>query len=252
MAVPNAHNTLVVIPARMAATRLPGKPLADICGLPMIVHVLRRAEAAGVGRVVVACGDSEIAMAVEAAGGHAVMTDPNLASGSDRVQAAASTLDPDGSYEIVINLQGDLPTVDPEALRASLLPLHNPQVDIATPVARIRDREEEESDAVVKAIARFEHGARTARAEDFVRELPPDAEGPHLHHIGIYAFRRPALDRFVRLPVSASEVQRRLEQLRALDNGMRIDVALVDTAPFGVDTPADLERARGVIASRRA
>ncbi|WP_137390890.1 3-deoxy-manno-octulosonate cytidylyltransferase [Rhodoligotrophos defluvii] len=252
MTAVHPENTLVVIPTRMGATRLPGKPLADICGLPMIVHVMRRAEAANVGRVVVASADPEISEVVTAAGGEAVATDPSLASGSDRVHAAAAAIDPEGRHHVVVNLQGDLPTVDPEAVRAALRPLDNPDVDIGTPVAPIWGEDEEASESVVKAIARFEPGARTARAHDFVRVLPEGVAGPHYHHIGIYAFRRPALDRFVRLPVAALETERRLEQLRALGAGMRIDVALVDSAPFGVDTPADLERARSVIAALRA
>ncbi|WP_342644007.1 3-deoxy-manno-octulosonate cytidylyltransferase [Rhodoligotrophos ferricapiens] len=251
MALPSIENTLVVIPARMASTRLPGKPLADICGEPMIVHVLRRAQAAAVGRVIVACAEPEIRDTVIAAGGEAILTDPALASGSDRVHAAVAAIDPEESHQIVVNLQGDLPAVDPEDLRAALLPLQTPGVDIATLVAPTRSREEESSESVVKAIANFLPGARTARAIDFVRTLPSGAKGPHYHHIGIYAFRRGALDRFVSLPVSRLEADRRLEQMRALEAGMRIDVALVDSAPFGVDTPADLERARRMAAALR-
>jgi 3-deoxy-manno-octulosonate cytidylyltransferase (CMP-KDO synthetase) len=252
MALPSSGNTLVVIPARMASTRLPGKPLADICGTPMIVHVLHRAQEAALGPVIVACADEEIARAVEAAGGHAVMTDPDLPSGSDRVFAALRIADPEGRIDYVVNLQGDLPTVAPEIIRAAIRPLADPAVDIGTPVAFTCSVEEEDSESVVKAVADLPSGATTARATGFVRRMPAGAPPPYLHHIGIYAYRREALERFVSLPESPSEREHRLEQLRALDAGMRIDVALVDSSPFGVDTPADLERARSVIAATRA
>jgi 3-deoxy-manno-octulosonate cytidylyltransferase (CMP-KDO synthetase) len=251
MALPSAGNTLVIIPARMASTRLPGKPLADICGLPMIVHVLHRAQEAGLGSVVVACAEAEIAAVVEAAGGRAVLTDPDLPSGSDRVFAALEIADPERHIEYVVNLQGDLPTVSPEILRAAIKPLSDPAVDIGTAVAFTRSAEEEESESVVKAIADLPEGAVSARATGFLRRVPAATKRPSLHHIGIYAYRREALERFVRLPESASEREHRLEQLRALDAGMRIDVALVDSSPFGVDTPADLERARSVISATR-
>lgn len=218
----------------------------------MIVHVLHRAQEAGLGPVIIACAETEICAAVEAAGGRAILTDPALPSGSDRVFAALQAADPDGHIEYVVNLQGDLPTVSPEALRAAISPLADPAVDIGTPVAFTRTREEEESESVVKVIADLPEGAMSARATDFVRHMPAGSTPPYLHHIGIYAYRREALERFVSLPESPSERAHRLEQLRALDAGMRIDVALVDSSPFGVDTPADLERARAVIAAARS
>ena len=252
MALPSAGNTLVVIPARMASTRLPGKPLADICGIPMIVHVLHRAQEADLGPVIVACAEQEISTVVEKAGGRAILTDPALPSGSDRVFAALTAADPEGHVEYVVNLQGDLPTVDPETLRAAIRPLADPAVDIGTAVAFTTSKEEEESESVVKAVADLGDGRTSARATNFVRRMPEGSTPPFLHHIGIYAYRRAALARFVSLPESPSEREHRLEQLRALDDGMRIDVALVDSSPFGVDTPADLERARRVIAATRA
>ncbi len=250
MDAPGLENTLAIIPARMASTRLPGKPLADIAGEAMIVHVWRRAMEAGIGRVVVAAAEPEIADAVRAAGGEAVLTAPDLASGSDRVHAAVAGLDPDGRFAYVVNIQGDLPTIAPETIRACLAPLADPANDIATPVSLITDEAEIGNPNVVKAIARFAHGETVARARDFRRQIEAGDRGPHYHHIGIYAYRRAALDRFVSLPESPREKAARLEQLRALDAGMTIAVALVDTVPFGVDTPADLERARMLLAAR--
>jgi 3-deoxy-manno-octulosonate cytidylyltransferase (CMP-KDO synthetase) len=237
-------STVIIIPARLAATRLPGKPLADIGGLPMIVHVLRRAEAAGIGRVAVACGDQDIADAVTTAGGHAIMTDPALPSGSDRVWAALQALDPDAEHETVVNLQGDLPTLPSEFLRAVLAPLKDAAVDIATLVAPIASPEEAAAPSVVKAVCAFAPGQQTAPALYFSRAAIPAGEGPLWHHIGIYAYRRAALKRFVSLPPSPLELREKLEQLRALEAGMRVAVARVDHAPFGVDTPEDLARAR--------
>jgi 3-deoxy-manno-octulosonate cytidylyltransferase (CMP-KDO synthetase) len=242
---------LIVIPSRMGATRLPGKPLADIHGAPMIVHVWRRAVAAEAGPVVVACAERAIAEAVERAGGQAVLTEPGLPSGSDRVHAAAAILDPERRHEIVVNVQGDLPTLDPATLRAALEPLAEPSVDIATAAAAIREAWERDSDAAVKIAAAFAPGARIARALYFSRNLIPSGPGPHYHHIGLYAFRRAALERFVTLPPTGIEIRERLEQLRALEAGMRIDVALVDSVPMGVDTPDDLERARALLAPAR-
>ena len=238
---------IIVIPARMAATRLPGKPLADIAGKPMIVHVLERAGEAALGPVLVACGDREIARAVETAGGRAVMTDPDLASGSDRVLAALESVDPDGAHDVVINLQGDLPTIAPTAIAAVLEPLADPAVDIATLVAPIGDPAERDDPNVVKAALDF-GDQRTARALYFSRATVPAGEGPLYHHIGIYAFRRAALARFVALPPSGLEKRERLEQLRALEAGMRIDAALIDDVPLGVDTEADLAKARKMLA----
>jgi 3-deoxy-manno-octulosonate cytidylyltransferase (CMP-KDO synthetase) len=237
-------NPVVIIPARLSATRLPGKPLADIAGLPMIVHVLRRAEAAGIGPVVVACGDQEIADAVSAAGGRAVMTDPALPSGSDRVWAALQTFDSACAHDVVVNLQGDLPTLPPDFLRAVLAPLQDERVDIATLVAPVTTAQEAALPSVVKAVCAFAPGAAVAPALYFSREAVPAGDGPLWHHVGIYAYRRAALARFVALPPSALELREKLEQLRALEAGMRVTVARVGHAPFGVDTPDDLQRAR--------
>ena len=231
----------------MAASRLPGKPLADIHGRPMLLHVLDRALAANVGRVVVACAESEIADAARAAGAEAVVTDPALPSGSDRVHAAVTALDPERRHDVVVNLQGDLPTIPPGHLRAVLTPLADPAVDIATIVAPILSAEESAADSVVKAACLFADGAAVAAALYFSRAPVPSGDGPRWHHIGVYAFRRAALDRFVALPPSALELRERLEQLRALEAGMRIACARVDSAPFGVDTPADLARARAML-----
>ncbi len=238
----------ILIPARMAATRLPGKPLADIGGIPMIVHVLRRAEAAGIGRVAVATDTPEIAAAVTACGGVAVMTRADHASGSDRVFEALGALDAGGQASIVINLQGDFPTIQPEQIRAVLTPLADPEVEIATLAAEIRTEEESANPNVVKVIGSPVSSTRL-RALYFTRATAPYGEGPRYHHIGLYAYRRPALERFVRLPPSPLEQREKLEQLRALEAGMRIDVAIVDTAPRGVDTPADLDAARRLLTS---
>lgn len=241
------RNPVVVIPARLAAIRFPDKPLADLLGEPMIVHVWRRAVAADVGPVVVACGDAAIADAIRAAGGNAVMTDPNLASGSDRVHQAVERIDPDGAHDAVINVQGDLPTVEPEIIAAALAPLAEPGVDIATLAAVITEPRERTDPNVVKAVLALAPGATTGRALYFSRAAVPSGEGTLYHHIGLYAFRRTALARFVALPESTLERRERLEQLRALEAGMRIDAALVDTVPLGVDTPADLARARSIL-----
>ncbi|MEK9661652.1 MAG: 3-deoxy-manno-octulosonate cytidylyltransferase [Alphaproteobacteria bacterium] len=241
-------NPIVVIPARMASTRLPGKPLADIAGLPMIVQCLRRAEEAAVGPVIVACAETEIADAVAAVGGQAVLTDPDLPSGSDRVDAALRQADPGGTFDAVINLQGDLPTLDPETVRVAWRVLADPAVDIATLAAEIRVEAERTNPNVVKAVIALANGAASGRALYFSRATVPTGEGPLFHHIGLYAYRREALSQFVALPASPLEKREKLEQLRALEVGMRIDVALVDTVPLGVDTPADLERARALLA----
>ena len=243
---------LIVIPSRMAATRLPGKPLADIHGTPLIVHVWRRAIEAQAGPVVVACADREIADAIGRAGGKAVLTRADHPAGSDRVHEAAMLLDPGRRYDVVLNLQGDLPTLAPEAIRAALAPLVDPAVDVGTLAAPMRADWERESPAAVKIAASFAPGAGVARALYFSRSLIPSGAGPHYHHIGIYAFRRAALDRFVSLPPSLLELREKLEQLRALEAGMRIDVALVDAVPMGVDTPEDLERARALLAPNQS
>ena len=239
--------TLVLIPARMAATRLPGKPLLDIAGLPMIVHVLRRAEAAALGRVAVATDAPEIAAAVTSHGGEAVMTRANHLSGSDRIYEALGKLDPRGEAEIVINLQGDFPTILPENIRDVLAPLADLAVDIATLAAEIHTEEESDNPNVVKMVG-SPLGERRLRALYFTRARAPWGDGPRYHHVGLYAYRRAALERFVALPPSALELQEKLEQLRAMEAGMRIDAAIVDTVPRGVDTPADLETARQILA----
>ncbi len=239
---------IVVIPARLAATRLPGKPLLAIGGVPMIVQVWRRAVEAAVGPVLVAAAEPEIAEAVTAAGGTAVLTDPGLPSGSDRVHQAVERADPAGRHDAVINLQGDLPTVAPEVIRAALAPLADPAVDIGT-VAAVIVREAERGDPnVVKAVVEPDPvRPDLGRALYFTRATAPAGDGPLLHHIGIYAYRRAALARFVTLPPAMLERRERLEQLRALAHGLRIGVATVDTVPLGVDTPDDLKRARALL-----
>jgi 3-deoxy-manno-octulosonate cytidylyltransferase (CMP-KDO synthetase) len=239
--------TLVLIPARMAATRLPGKPLLDIAGLPMIVHVLRRAEAAGIGRVAVATDTPDIAAAVTSHGGQAVMTRADHPSGSDRIYEALCKLDPSREAEFVVNLQGDFPTIHPENIASVLGPLADPAVDIATLAAEIHTEEEATNPNVVKAVGSPVSATRL-RALYFTRATAPWGDGPRYHHIGLYAYRRAALERFVSLPPSALERQEKLEQLRALEAGMRIDVTIVDSVPRGVDTPADLETARQILA----
>ena len=238
--------TLVLIPARMAATRLPGKPLLDIAGLPMVVQVLRRAQAAEIGRVAVATDTPEIAAAVTAHGGEVVMTRSDHPSGSDRIFEALQTLDPERKIETVINLQGDFPTIRPEQIGAVLGPLADPAVDIATLAAQIHTEEEATNPNVVKVIGSPLAPDRL-RALYFTRATAPWGDGPRYHHIGLYGYRRAALERFVALPPSPLEVREKLEQLRALEAGMRIDVGIVDTVPRGVDTPADLETARRVL-----
>lgn len=240
--------TLVVIPARMQATRLPGKPLSDIHGQPMIVHVWRRAMAAGVGRVVVATDTGEIAAAVRRAGGEAVMTRDDHASGSDRVFEAVTQVDPRAEFEVILNLQGDLPTLEAGPIRQCLAPLADAGPDIATLAAEITDAEERTNPNVVKVVGTPAGTPGRLRALYFTRATAPHGEGPLYHHIGIYAYRRPALERFVALAPSPLERREKLEQLRALEDGMRIDVAIVDTVPLGVDTPEHLERARRLLA----
>jgi 3-deoxy-manno-octulosonate cytidylyltransferase (CMP-KDO synthetase) len=238
---------IILIPARMASTRLPGKPLADICGLPMIVHVLNRALAAGLGPVAVACAEAEIAGAVTKAGGTAILTDPDLPSGSDRIFAALQSLDPAGQYDTIINLQGDLPTIPPDFLAAVLAPLANPGFDIATLVAPITSEAEAEAASVVKCACAFTGDEAIAPALYFSRNRIPSGQGPLWHHIGIYAYRRAALARFVALPEAPLEQREKLEQLRALEAGLRIGAARVAFAPFGVDTAADLAHARRIL-----
>jgi len=237
---------IILIPARLGSTRLPGKVLADIAGLPMIVHVLRRAQEAELGPVAVACGEAEVAEAVERAGGIAVLTDADLPSGSDRIHAALQSLDPAGRHDVVINLQGDLPAIDPSYLAKVLRPLEL-GYDIGTLVAPVVSAEEALSPSVVKCVCAFPEGVEVAPALYFSRNAVPGGEGPLWHHIGIYAYRREALGQFVSLPPSALEQREKLEQLRALEAGMRIGAVRVPGAPFGVDTPADLEHARRLL-----
>jgi 3-deoxy-manno-octulosonate cytidylyltransferase (CMP-KDO synthetase) len=245
------RNPIVVIPSRLAATRLPNKPLADIHGEPMIVHVWRRAVEAGVGAVLVACGDRAIADAVEAAGGRAVMTRADHATGSDRIHEAIERVDPDRRHDAVINIQGDMPTIAADAIRAAFAPLAEAAVEIATIATEIKDETERNDPNVVKAVIALKPGAAIGRALYFTRLTAPGGPGPHYHHIGLYAYRRAALNRFVALPQAPLEQRERLEQLRALEDGMRIDVALVDTVPLGVDTAAHLARARELLDPRR-
>lgn len=244
----NFDKSLVLIPARMASTRLPGKPLADIAGLPMIVQVARRAAAADVGRVVVAVDHQDIFDAVVAAGFAAVMTRVDHQSGSDRIHEALTKSDPEGRAEFVINVQGDLPTIDPETIRAALRPLENATTDIATLTTEIRDEHEKTNPNVVKVVG-SPIGESRLRALYFTRATAPYGNGPLYHHIGLYAYRRKALETFVTLPPSTLERRESLEQLRALEAGMRIDAEIVDTVPLGVDTPADLEKARAMLAA---
>ncbi len=238
-------NAIILIPARMAATRLPGKPLADIGGIPMIVHVLRRAQAAGIGEAAIATDSEAIVAAVEKSGGRAVMTRSDHPSGSDRINEALAALDPERRIEIVVNVQGDLPAIDPADIRAALTPLADTAVDIATLAAEITDARERDNPNVVK-VSGAPPVSNRFRAATFTRANATGA-GPHYHHIGLYAYRRAALERFVKLPPSANEQRERLEQLRALDAGMRIDVVVVPSVPLGVDTPEDLEKARKML-----
>jgi 3-deoxy-manno-octulosonate cytidylyltransferase (CMP-KDO synthetase) len=241
------EKTIIVIPARMASVRLPGKPMADINGLPMIVHVWKRAMEANIGKVLVAAAENEIADVIRAHGGDAIVTDPSLPSGSDRIAAALKLRDIHENFEYVINLQGDLPTIAPLAVQRCLAGLTNDSVDIATIAARIETDEDVKNPNIVKAIAPLSETREVAYARDFVRDVGPDHEAPYWHHIGVYAYRRQALERFVGLPVSTREARRKLEQMRALDNDMRIAVVKVDAVPLGVDAPADLEAARAML-----
>jgi 3-deoxy-manno-octulosonate cytidylyltransferase (CMP-KDO synthetase) len=240
---------LIVIPARMAATRLPNKPLADINGKPMIVHVWERAQESGVGPVIVATDSIDIAAAVEAAGGRAIMTSADHRSGSDRVHEAAEKADPAGHHDVIVNLQGDFPTIDPRAITVSVLPLADPAVDIATLAAAIVDDDEKTAPSVVKLIG-SEISPGRMRALYFTRATAPTGPGPLYHHVGLYAYRRKALQRFVSLKPSPLEIRESLEQLRAIEDGMRIDVSIIDHVPRGVDTPGDLVLARELLRHR--
>jgi 3-deoxy-manno-octulosonate cytidylyltransferase (CMP-KDO synthetase) len=257
-----SDSVLILIPARMASTRLPGKPLADIAGRPMIAHVLDRARETGLGPVYVATDSQEIATAVAKAGGQAVMTRADHVSGSDRIFEAMEQIG--AGAGIIVNVQGDLPTIAPADIRAALAPLNDPAVDIATLAAEIRRDEERTDPNVVKVVGTPIGNSPSLpspacgggmvggrlRALYFTRATAPHGDGPLYHHIGLYAYRRPALERFVRLPVSTLERREKLEQLRALEAGMRIDVAVVDSVPLGVDTPDDLEAARVMLTRR--
>ena len=243
---------IVIIPARLASTRLPGKPLARIGDAPMIVQVWRRAVAADAGPVAVACAEAEIAAVIEAAGGRAILTRPDHPSGSDRIYEAVARLDPEGDFDAVINVQGDLPTIDPEAIRTALAALADPSVDIATLAATILDPADGDNPNIVKAVTAIDPASGIGRALYFSRTAVPAGEGPLYHHIGLYAYRRAALERFAALPPGRLERRERLEQLRALENGMHIVVALVDDVPLGVDTAEDLERARALLAPETA
>ncbi|SDU46703.1 3-deoxy-manno-octulosonate cytidylyltransferase [Stappia sp. ES.058] len=245
------HPALVVIPARMASTRLPDKPLADIEGRPMIVHVLEQARAADIGPVIVACDDTRIVAVVEAAGGRAILTDPSLASGSDRVHAAAEAADPQKTFDVVLNLQGDVPMIEPEAIRAAFDPLEDEAVDIGTIATEIRNAAKRDDPGFVKTVG-TRVGDRRLRALYFTRATAPSGPGPLFQHLGIYAYRRSALARFVGLSPSPLEIRESLEQLRALEAGMRIDVSLVDSAPMDVNTPEDLEAVRAAVRHRRS
>lgn len=248
MNTPNFEETLVLIPARMASTRLPGKPLADICGLPMIVQVAKRAAEARAGRVVVAVDHQETFDAVSSAGFEVVMTKVEHQSGSDRIYEALLKCDPDRRAQFIINVQGDLPTIDPTTIRAALNPLGDPATDIATLTTEITDPEEKTNPNVVKIVG-SPIGESRLRALYFTRATAPYGNGPLYHHIGLYAYRRKALETFVSLPPSTLEKRESLEQLRALEAGLRIDAEIVDTVPLGVDTPADLEKARRLLSA---
>jgi len=239
-------DTIILIPARMASSRLPGKPLADIAGLPMIVHVLRRAQAAKIGEAVVATDSEAVAAAVEKSGGRAIMTRADHVSGSDRIYEALEALDPEHRMSVVVNVQGDLPTIEPADIRAAVGPLSDPAVDIATLAAVITNPAELSNPNVVKVSGTPVSPGRL-RAATFTRADATGA-GPHYHHIGLYAYRRAALERFVKLPPSANEQREKLEQLRALDAGLRIDVVVVDSVPLGVDTPEELKKASKLLA----
>lgn len=239
---------LIIIPARMQATRLPGKPLADIGGIPMIVHVMRRAEESGLGPVIIACDGEEIASAVRAHGGTAIITNPDHPSGSDRIFDALETFDPEHKYTMIINLQGDVPTLDPALLALLAAPLATGAYDISTLATPIMRPEEHENPSVVKAVFALKEGENIGKALYFTRCSAPYGDGPRYHHIGVYGYTRAALTRFVSLPPSPLERREKLEQLRALEDGMKMAVCVASTMPLGVDTPEDLERARQIMA----
>ena len=242
-------NPIIMIPARMASTRLPNKPLADIHGKPMIVHVMERALESKLGRVVIACGDPEIKVVIEKAGGEAVLTDPALPSGSDRILQALNIIDPKHEYDAVINVQGDLPTLEPKLIKTAFDLLQDTTVSIGTLGAIITKESEKTNSSVVKAVAEidFNAGQKHGRALYFTRTTAPHGDGPLLHHIGLYAYKRLELKKFVSARPSVLEKREKLEQLRALALGMRIEIAVVDTIPLGLDTAEDLEMARQLL-----
>lgn len=244
------YRTIILIPARLKATRLPDKPLADIHGEPMIVHVWRRAMAAECGRVIIATDSARIRDTIRAVGGEALMTRPDHISGSDRIYEALNRIDPEADAEIVVNLQGDLPTLEPALIKTCIEPLLENGPDISTLCAEIHNPEERSNPNVVKIVGSPLPNSKKLRALYFTRACAPHGEGPVYHHIGIYAYRRASLERFVELKPSYLELRERLEQLRAIEDGMRFDVSIVDTVPLGVDTPEDLEKARSMLGSK--
>ncbi|SCX05712.1 3-deoxy-manno-octulosonate cytidylyltransferase [Agrobacterium sp. DSM 25558] len=244
------EKAVVLIPARMASTRLPGKPLADIAGHPMVVQVAMRAREAGAERIVVAVDDERVFEAVKNAGFDVTMTRQDHQSGSDRIYEALQKADPYGNAEFVINVQGDLPTIEPETIRASLRPMENTTVDIATLTVEITDEEEKTNPSVVKIVGSPISETRL-RTLYFTRATAPYGQGPLYHHIGLYTYRRAALEKFVTLKPSPLELRESLEQLRALEAGMRIDAEIVQSVPLGVDTQAQLDRAREILADKQ-
>ncbi len=240
-------NPIIIIPARMGATRLPGKPLVDINGLPMIVRVARCAEKAKIAPVYVACGDQEIFDRIEKENSIPVLTDPNLPSGTDRIHAALQKIDPEQKHDVVINVRGDIPDFDPSILSQLLVPFKDNNTDISTPVSKIIDKSEEENPNVVKAVISFRQDSKYARALYFTRTKSPYGDGPLFHHIGIYAYRRKALERFVKLAQTDLEKRERLEQLRAMEDGLQIQAVIVDSIPQSIDTAEDLAKARKTI-----
>ncbi|MER2519716.1 MAG: 3-deoxy-manno-octulosonate cytidylyltransferase [Bdellovibrionales bacterium] len=245
---PAPSRPVIIIPSRMASTRLPGKPLADINGLPMIARVLKQAEASKVGPVIVACDDAQVKAAVEKAGGKAVLTKPDHPSGSDRIWEALNALEGNEAYDAVVNVQGDEPMLDPATIRAAWELLRNPETDIATLVDEFHDEQRKALPSMVKVALDVPPDAAKVggkgRALYFSRQIIPSGDGPIFHHIGLYAYRRDALAKFVAAPPSPLERREKLEQLRALSLGLRIDAAIVAEAHAGIDTPEDLERVR--------
>jgi 3-deoxy-manno-octulosonate cytidylyltransferase (CMP-KDO synthetase) len=241
---------LTLIPARLGSTRLPNKPLADISGSPMIVQVIQRALDAGITDICVAAAEKEIVEVVEKAGGKAILTDPGQPSGTDRIYEAFKKMHHNQEVDIIVNLQGDLPTIEPKVIKAAIDLIKEGNYDITTAVCEIKDEEEKNNPNVVKAIINWNSDERTGSATNFTRETKAAADGKYYHHIGLYVYKRAALEKFVGLPQSDNEKRERLEQLRALDKGMKIGVIKTDTVPLGVDTPEDLEKARKILSKR--